>query len=149
MTYVIHATRGLDVTKSSKTLGIVAIAAAVLVTGIFVARDLFLRHPTIMHCPDGSHPTIDIRDFTTQYWAYSVKLEASVADKAKVSAELDPKTLEQISQAFQRHGTFANTWWRAITPAPSLRRNTLNSGPGPTHWIVSRRKSIRCSRSLL
>ena len=48
-----------------------------------------------------SHPTVDIRDFTTQYWAYSVKLDASIADKAKVSTQLDPKLLAQVSDALQ------------------------------------------------
>jgi hypothetical protein len=93
------------VTKSSKTVAIVAIGAAVLVTGVFVARDLLLRR-SIVRCPDASHPTIDLRDFTTRYWTYSVKLEASVADKAKVSTELDPKTLEQVSDALQEAREF-------------------------------------------
>jgi hypothetical protein len=30
-----------------------------------------LRHPAIVQGPDGPHPTVDLRDFTTQYWAYS------------------------------------------------------------------------------
>lgn len=92
-------------TKSSKTVAIAAIGAAVLVTGVFVARDLLLRR-SIVRCPDASHPTIDLRDFTTRYWTYSVKLEASVADKAKVSTELEPKTLEEVSDALQEAREF-------------------------------------------
>ncbi|MGO8791975.1 MAG: hypothetical protein ACLQVL_31945 [Terriglobia bacterium] len=88
-------------TKNSKSVAIVAIAAVAVVIMIFVARDLYLRHPKIVSCPDGPHPTVDIRDFTTQYWAYSVKLDASIADKAKVSTQLDPKLLAQVSDALQ------------------------------------------------
>lgn len=93
-------------TKSAKTVAIVAIGAAVLVTGVLVVRDLLLRRPSVVRCPDGSHPAIDIRDFTTQYWTYSVKLEASVADRAKISTELDPKTLEQVSESLQEAREF-------------------------------------------
>lgn len=93
-------------TKSSKTVAIVVIGAAVLVTGVLVARDFLLRRPSMVYCPDGSHPSIDLRDFTTQYWTYSVKLEASVADRAKVSTELDPKTLEHVSEALQETREF-------------------------------------------
>jgi hypothetical protein len=89
------------VTKSSKTVAIVAIGASVLVIGVLVVSDLLLRRPPVVYCPDGSHPAIDLRDFTTRYWTYSVKLEASVADRAKVSTELDPQTLEQVSEALQ------------------------------------------------
>ena len=87
--------------KNSKTVLIVVIAAVVLVIGIFVIRDVILRRPSIVHCPDGSHPSIDLRDFTTRQWTYSLKLEASVADKAKVSTQLDPKVLAHVSEALQ------------------------------------------------
>jgi hypothetical protein len=97
---------GQEMTNSAKTVAIFAIAAAVLVTLVIVIRDILLRQPRTVHCPDGSHPTIDIRDFTTQYWAYSVKLEANVTDTAKVSAELDPQELEQLSEALQRAREF-------------------------------------------
>jgi len=107
LTYAVHVHLGrLVVTKSSKTVAIVAIGAAVLVIGVFVVRDFLLRRPGIAHCPDGSHPTIDLRDFTAQHWTYSMRLEASIADKAKVSAELDPKALEQISEALQEGREF-------------------------------------------
>jgi hypothetical protein len=91
----------LDVTKNSKTVAIGAIVAVVVMVVVFVARDLFLGRQKTVTCPDGSHPAIDIRDFTTQYWAYSAKLEGSVADKTKVSAELDPRVLAQLSDALQ------------------------------------------------
>ena len=93
-------------TKNSKTVALATIAAAVLVTVVFVVRDLLPPLQKTVTCPDGRHPTIDIRKFTNQYWAYSVKLEASVADKAKVSTELNPKTIEQISEALQEAKDF-------------------------------------------
>jgi hypothetical protein len=86
------------VTKHSKTVAIIVIVAALFLVAIFVVRDLFLRPARIVNCADGSHPAIDMREFATQYWAYSAKLEASVADKAKVSTEFDPKVLEQASE---------------------------------------------------
>jgi hypothetical protein len=94
------------VIKNSKTVAISAIAAGLVVILAFVTRDLWLRRQPSVHCSDGPHPTIDIRDFTTQYWAYSAKLEVSVADKAKVSAELDPKVLAQVSEALQQAREF-------------------------------------------
>lgn len=93
-------------TKNAKTVAVVTIGSVVALALIFVARDLRLRSKDIVHCADGSHPTIDIRDFTTQYWTYSVKLEATVADKAKVSTELDPKLLAQVSEALQEANEF-------------------------------------------
>jgi len=89
------------VTKNTRTVLGWTTAAAVVVTLIFVGRDLYLRRHPVVNCPDSSHPTIDIRDFTTQHWAYSVKLEASIADKAKISTQLDPKVLTQMSEAFE------------------------------------------------
>jgi len=94
------------VTKNSKTVAIVVIAATLILVLIFVARDLLLRRQTIVNCTDGSHPTIDTRDFTMQYWAYSAKLEISITDKAKVSTQLDPRTLAQVSQGLQEAREF-------------------------------------------
>lgn len=96
----------LIVTKNAKTVAVVAIGSVVALALVSVARDLWLRSHGVVHCPDGSHPTIDIRDFATQYWTYSVKLEATVADRAKVSTELDPKLLAQVSEALQEANEF-------------------------------------------
>ena len=93
-------------TKNAKTVAVLAIGAIVVLAVLFVARDLWLRSQPMVHCADGSHPTIDMREFTTQYWAYSVKLEATVANKGKVSTELDPKTLAQVSEALQEANEF-------------------------------------------
>lgn len=88
-------------TQNSKTVTTVAVVALLLALVLYVGRDLLLSRGRVVHCADGSHPTIDMRDFATQYWAYSAKLEANVADKVKVSTELDPKVLAQVSQGLQ------------------------------------------------
>lgn len=93
-------------TKNSRIIAITAIAAVLLVVGIFVYRDLSLRRGGVVSCPDGSHPTVDMREFSTQYWVYSAKLEVSVSDKAKVSTEIDPKILSQISESLQEANEF-------------------------------------------
>ena len=62
--------------KNSKTVAIVAIAAVLLAIALYAGR------------------------------AYSAKLEASIADKVKVSADLDPKVLSQVSQALQEAREF-------------------------------------------
>lgn len=93
-------------TKNSKAVATIAIAAVLIAVVLFLARDLFLRQTGIVRCPDGSHPTIDMRDFETQYWAYSAKLEVNVAGKVKVSPQLDPKVLAQVSEALQQAREF-------------------------------------------
>jgi len=94
------------VTKNAKTVAVVAIGSVLALVLIFIASDLWLRSQPIVHCSDGPHPAIDIRDFTTRYWAYSVKLEATVVDKGKASTELDPKLLAQVSEALQEANEF-------------------------------------------
>lgn len=92
-------------TKNTKTVVLVAIAAAVLIVSLFVIRDQLLGTKTIT-CSDGPRRTIDVRDFNTKYWTYSVQFEASVADKAKFSGKLDPVQLQQLSEAMQSANEF-------------------------------------------
>jgi len=80
----------------------VAGGLAVLIPGLFFARDLILRGGTTVSCPDGPHHTIDLREFQTQYSAYSVSLEANVAGHTALSGRLDPVQLTQISEASQQ-----------------------------------------------
>jgi len=89
------------VNKNVKVVSIAAIAALIVVIAIFVGRDLFLRRHNCFDCGDGQRCTIDTRDFTTKYFAYSVELEASFADKAKLSTKLNPVQLQQLSEAMQ------------------------------------------------
>jgi hypothetical protein len=94
-------------TKNAKLVSFAAIGALILIVIIFLGRDVFLRifHPTF-DCGDGPRRTIDIRDFTTQYSAYAVELEATVADKGKISTKVNPVQLQQLSEAMQNAREF-------------------------------------------
>ena len=87
--------------KNAKVVSLAAIAAIILVIAILVGRDLLLRRQKCFDCGDGQRCSIDVRDFTTKYSAYSLELEASVADKAKISTKLNPVQLQQLSEAMQ------------------------------------------------
>lgn len=50
-------------------------------------------------CGDGPRRTIDIRDFTTKYFGYSVKVEGEVTAKAKISVQLEPHLMQKLSDA--------------------------------------------------
>ena len=76
----------------------------VLLAIVWVGRDLFLQTRDL-ECDDGPRKTIDIRDFITQYSAYSVELEAAVSDK-KLSAKLNPVQLQQLSESLQHANEF-------------------------------------------
>lgn len=71
-----------------------------------IGRDVYLKRQETLDCGDGPRRRIDIRDFTTQYTAYSVELEASVGDKAKISTKLTPQQLQQLSEALQNAREF-------------------------------------------
>jgi len=93
-------------TKNARTVSLAAITAVVLVVLVVIGRDALLgRHP-VLDCGDGPRHAIDIRDFTTQYSAYSVELEASIGDKGKVSTKLNPVQLQQVSEAAQNAREF-------------------------------------------
>jgi len=67
-----------------------------------------------MDCAEGPHPLIDATEFQTQYWTYSIKLEASVADKVKLGGELAPN---RSSRAMRSE----NGWSIPATLAPFHR----------------------------
>jgi hypothetical protein len=89
------------VNKNAKAVSMAALVAVILIAIIFVSRDLWLRGQKSIDCGDGQRLSIDARDFTTKYSAYSLELEASVADKVKVSPKLNPVQLQQLSEAMQ------------------------------------------------
>jgi hypothetical protein len=88
-------------TKNARTVSLVAIGAVVLVVLVLSGRDMFQARQQSRDCGDGPRHVIDIRDFTTQYSAYSVELEANIGDKGKVSTKLNPGQLQQVSEAMQ------------------------------------------------
>jgi len=73
---------------------------------LWVAWDLWNRHPRSFNCGDGQRFTIDTRDFATKYSAYSLQLEASLNGRAKVSVKLDPVQQEKLSEAIQSANEF-------------------------------------------
>jgi hypothetical protein len=91
--------------KNSNTIWLVLIGAVVLLVIIWVGRDLFLSRSSNVECEDGPRRTIDIRDFITQYSAYSVELEGAVSDK-KLTAKLNPVQLQQLSESLQHANEF-------------------------------------------
>ena len=91
--------------RNSKTIWLVSIVAVVLLAILFIGRDLFLSRSGDIDCDDGRRKTIDIRDFITQYSAYSVELEAAVSEK-KLSAKLNPVQLQQLSESLQHANEF-------------------------------------------
>src|SRR5712692_2252308 len=93
-------------TKNIKVVSLCALGVVALFVLALVGRDVFLRPHGIVDCGDGPRRTIDIRDFATQYSAYSIELEASLTDKAKVSAKLNPIQLQQLSEALQSANEF-------------------------------------------
>ena len=91
--------------KNSKTIWLVLIVAVVLLVILWVGRGLYLSRSRDIECDDGRRKTIDIRDFITQYSAYSVELEGAVSDK-KLTAKLNPVQLQQLSESLQHANEF-------------------------------------------
>jgi hypothetical protein len=92
--------------KRTKSVCIFLIGSVVLVIVIFVGRDLYLRSAHIIQCADGPRKRIDSREFSTTYWAYAAEFEASIGNKAKFSGKLDPKQLQELTEAAQQAGEF-------------------------------------------
>jgi hypothetical protein len=95
-------------TRNAKTVWVVAIVAAVVVllTLAWFGRDLIQGRAKTITCSDGPRRTIDIRDFVTKHSAYSVELEADIANKAKFSGKVSPIQLQQISESVQSANEF-------------------------------------------
>ncbi len=62
--------------------------------------------PKTIECSDGPRRTIDIRDFVTQYSAYSAQFEATIGNKAKFAGKIDPMRLQQLSESVQHANEF-------------------------------------------
>jgi hypothetical protein len=78
-------------------LGVILLAVIVIVL-LGINRYRFNR---IRHCDDGERYTIDLVDFETHYYAYSVDLSATFANRAAVEAKLNPAQLQQLSESTQ------------------------------------------------
>jgi hypothetical protein len=91
--------------KSDRRFWLLLVGILAVVTILYVSRDLYLKSHQIA-CADGPRRTIDIRDFTMRYSAYSLKFEAAVENKGKLSGELDPVQLQSLTEATQQANEF-------------------------------------------
>ena len=73
---------------------------------VYLGWDLLRASSQNRNCSDGPRQTIDIRDFTTKYWAYSFDLQATIANKAKFSAKIAPVAVQQLSESLQSADQF-------------------------------------------
>ncbi len=92
--------------SNTRTVVLVVLGVVLVVALGFFGRDFFLSRSGPIDCGNGVRHPIDIRDFTTQYWAYSGEFEASIADKGKLSGKLDPHQLQAVSDASQQMNEF-------------------------------------------
>ena len=96
-----------DKAKSTNTrLVVVLVLGVVVLVVIWVGWDLTKGHQRCFDCGDGQRCTIDVRQFATQYSAYSLQLEASLNEKAKVSVKLDPVQQQKLSEAMESANEF-------------------------------------------
>jgi hypothetical protein len=99
--------RKAGISANARTVAIAAILAFIVLIIVWIYRPQPVKPLGQVSCPDGSsHPLIDAEKFDTQYWAYSIKLEASLSEKAQLSAALEPKVLQQLSEALQQGNEF-------------------------------------------
>ena len=86
----------------------ITLILAVLVAGLaWLGYDFILKRSENFDCGNGDlRRTIDLRDFTTRYWAYSVEFEASLAHRGKLATKLTPQVLQQLSDAMQQGREF-------------------------------------------
>lgn len=83
------------------------VAVVLLLVLAFLAYVVFKARGEAIDCGNGdSRRAIDLRDFTTRYWAYSVEFEAAIKDRAKLAAKLQPTQLQQLSEAMQQGREF-------------------------------------------
>ncbi len=93
--------------KNTRITAIVAIAAVLLIAVAWLVYDTTQQRGETIDCGNGDiRRTIDLRDFTTRYWAYSIEFEASVAERGKLATRLEPQQLQQLSEAMQQGREF-------------------------------------------
>ena len=92
-------------TKRNRTLAQILIVLAAIAV-LIIGRDLYLRRQEVLDCGDGPRRRIDLRDFSTQYSAYSLELEVILDDKAKISTKLTPEQFQQLSESLQSSREF-------------------------------------------
>lgn len=92
--------------KNQRIVWVSGIGAVVVLVALFIFSDLFQSSPGVIPCDDGPRQRIDIRDFVTQYSAYSVEFESRIGDKVELSGKLDPVQLQALTEATQQSNEF-------------------------------------------
>lgn len=99
--------RKAGISSNARAIAIAAILAFTILTIVWIYRPQPTKPLGYVSCPDGSsRPLIDAAKFDTQYWAYSIKLEAGISERTKISTVLEPKVLQQLSEALQQGNEF-------------------------------------------
>lgn len=91
--------------NSTKTTIILVVAVVVLSIAYF-AYDWLRSRSDVVDCNGEVRRTIDLREFRTAYSAYTIEVEASINDTQKISGKLEPKQLQQMSEALQQANEF-------------------------------------------
>lgn len=105
-----NLTQGKGISTNARWIAIVAILSVTILCIVWIYRPASTTPLETVHCADGSsHPVADATKFATQYWAYSVKLEGSLSNKAKIASTMEPKVLQQLSEAMQQ-GNAVREW---------------------------------------
>ncbi len=69
-------------------------------------KTLCSRGPTRSTVSTVRGRTVDIRDFISQYAAYSVEFEASVAGRGTLVGKIEPRQLQSLTEATQQANEF-------------------------------------------
>ena len=85
--------------KNTRTVLVSAVVAVVALAGMWLGRDLLLGTSGEITCDDGQRRTIDLREFTTRYWAYSVEFAATLQDAGKLEGKLAPQRIHALNDA--------------------------------------------------
>jgi hypothetical protein len=88
--------------RNTRTVIVTFLAAVVIVVLVVVLRSRPTAETPVIQCADGPRHLIDATQFETKYWGYSVKMEATISGKAGGGLTLDPKQLQQLSEAMQQ-----------------------------------------------
>ena len=98
--------KGRPPNKGNKVplVALLVIIAALILT--FIGRDVWLRRSPSLNCGDGPRRSIDMRDFSTEDFRYTVAIEAEIKGEGKLSAKLTPEEAQKLSEAIQRERDF-------------------------------------------
>ena len=88
---------------------VVLIVLIVALTVLAILTMTGRRLTSTVLCADGTRQTIDMADFETRYFGYSVQFEASGRRTGKFQGKVSPVQLQQVSEALQSANEFRKT----------------------------------------